>query len=509
MKKVTQRAAIALLTMLLPIFTGASTGSGSHIRHVLVVSVDGLHAVDVRKFEKLAPESTMAWLARNGVEYTHANTPSPADSFPGLLALFTGGTPAATGVYYDVSYDRHLSPANSHCHRVGTVVVYDESADALNERAGDPLLDARRLPRDPKGCHPVFPHSYLRVNTVFEVVRRHAGYTAWIDKHPVYEILNGPSGRGVEDLYTPEIGSNFNSPADRGRGKITASISRTERYDASKVQAVINEISGFSHDGRKKAPVPTVFGLNLQTLNVAQKLSGYADAQGDFTAPLVAALSGVDAELGKIVAALHTHKLLSATLIIVTAKHGNGPIDPHLLRHVDRRKLASTISAAAPGALAWITSDHGALIWLRDQTETATVAHALEQAQNRLGIERVLYGTFLTRYFPAPTVDSRSPDLVIVPKPGTIYAKAGSQKKMEHGGFLADDTHVALLVYNPALRHAGASIDAPVSTTQVAPTILQSLGISPLELRAVAIQGTQVLPGESWAALGPVRQAAH
>jgi len=28
------------------------------------------------------------------------------------------------------------------------------------------------------------------------------------DKHPAYEILNGPSGTGVQDMFTPEINSD-------------------------------------------------------------------------------------------------------------------------------------------------------------------------------------------------------------------------------------------------------------------------------------------------------------
>jgi len=42
-------------------------------------------------------------------------------------------------------------------------------------------------------------------NTIFEVVRSKGGHTAWADKHPAYDLVNGPSGKGVEDLFTPEI----------------------------------------------------------------------------------------------------------------------------------------------------------------------------------------------------------------------------------------------------------------------------------------------------------------
>ena len=484
--------------VLLTALAVSSTAQGVRvdgIERVLLISVDGMHALDLRDFSAGHPRSALARLAKTGITYTQAHTVSPADSFPGLLALTTGGTPAVTGVYYDESYDRRLSPPGSGCRRQGTSVIYDESIDAPGAESGEPALNAALLPLDPKGCRPVYPHSYLRVNTVFEVIREAGGHTAWIDKHPVYEILNGPSGRGVEDLYTPEIGANFEGLEGRHGDKITASIDRTERYDQAKVGALIDEIHGLRHDGKTAAPVPTLFGLNLQAVNVGQKLAGYRDADGHPTRRLEAALAHCDGLIGEIVAALRQRKLLDSTLLIFTAKHGNGPIDPRALRHVDAHEISAVVEHSAPGALAQITPDQGALIWLRDQARTATVARALERHGERLEIRRVLYGPRLALHFPSPSSDSRSPDLIVIPKRGVIYAKAGNKKRAEHGGFVSDDTHVALLIANPHLHRAGEVIRTPVFTTQVAPTLLACLGLSPAALEAVARQGTPVLPG--------------
>ena len=489
--------AAALLTAL-SLNACAEINKPGAVKHVLLISVDGLHALDLRNFSLSHPRSAMAELARTGIEYTQARTVSPADSFPGLLALTTGGTPAVTGVYYDETYDRRLSPPGSDCHRIGTSVIYDESVDGAGAEQGNPALETNLLPLDPKGCTRVYPHAYLRVNTVFEIVRQAGGHTAWIDKHPVYEILNGPSGHGVEDLYTPEIGADFEGKKDERGDRITASIDRTERYDQSKVGALINEIRGFRHDGKTAAPVPTIFGLNLQAVNVGQKLAGYADAQGHPSPLLEGALVHSDRLIGRIVAALQEENLLDSTLLVVTAKHGNGPIDPNALRRVDKKELSGTIERAAPGALAQITSDQGALIWLRDETKTAQVAHALEHYSRHLGIRRVLFGRTLALRFPSPLTDSRSPDLVVIPERGVLYAKAGDRKKAEHGGFAGDDTNVALLISNPHLPGAGEAIRVPVFTTQVAPTLLVTLGLSPGALEAVAKQGTPVLPGEDW-----------
>jgi hypothetical protein len=134
----------------------------------------------------------------------------------------TGGLPRSTGAFYDVSYDRSLSPPAETtpygipggpglCPKVvGTQVGFDEEIDIdytkLDAGGG---INPKYLPRDPKnGCAPVYPHQYIRVNTIFEVVKAAGGYTAWPDKHQSYELVKGPSGKGVDDYYVPEINSS-------------------------------------------------------------------------------------------------------------------------------------------------------------------------------------------------------------------------------------------------------------------------------------------------------------
>lgn len=38
-----------------------------------------------------------------------------------------------------------------------------------------------------------------------QVIKAAGLRTAYAEKHPSYEVLHGPSGAGVDDLYTPEI----------------------------------------------------------------------------------------------------------------------------------------------------------------------------------------------------------------------------------------------------------------------------------------------------------------
>jgi len=114
-----------------------------------------------------------------------------------------------------------------------------------------PLIDPTRLPIDPSTCTRVYPHQYVKVNTVFEVARAHGLRTAWSDKHPADEILNGPSGTGVQTCLPPEI--NSDAPAS---GDWTTDNASTQQYDGYKGQAVLNEIAGLDHSGRSHVGTP-------------------------------------------------------------------------------------------------------------------------------------------------------------------------------------------------------------------------------------------------------------
>src|SRR6476659_4156655 len=90
--------------------------AAADVKHVLLLSVDGLHALDVSRFVASHPSSALAELSRHGTTYTSARTPVHSDSFPGLLALVTGGLPVTHGIFYDVSYDREIfDPTNTTC----------------------------------------------------------------------------------------------------------------------------------------------------------------------------------------------------------------------------------------------------------------------------------------------------------------------------------------------------------------------------------------------------------
>jgi hypothetical protein len=532
------------------------------IRRVLLISVDGMHAVDfancangISNANNGAPSCpALAALSKKGVNYVAASTSKPSDSFPGLTAIITGGSPALTGVYYDVAYSRNYSaPAKTTGNGVqagpctpfgtptGTTTEYEEGIDidqtkvnggapgaALTD-GGIASIDPKRLVRDPaNGCNPVMPWDFVRANSVFSVIHQAGGYAAWSDKHPAYSsAASGIGPSALDDFYGPEINSTviglpgvvtptgISCATIRDQGAdLTAwtnSFQNIQCYDTLKVDAILNEIDGKNHLGTKKTQVPNIFGMNFQAVSVGQKLieasnsttGGYLDAAGTPSAALLDEFKFVDASIAAFVSELKARGLYDSTLIVITAKHGQSPIDPS-------RYVGQTINGTSPATLlsnaGYIpdsestnvngigpTEDDVSVLWLKSSADTDASVAILEANASATGIAlgQFYYGPSLAINYNDPTVDPRSPDIIVTPNVGVTYSGSHA-KQAEHGGFAHDDTNVILLLSHP--RFQPQTVRTAVGTAQVAPTILQSLGLNPSALDAVRIEGTAVLP---------------
>jgi hypothetical protein len=501
-----------------------ATAQAADIKHVLLISVDGLHALDVANYVEAHPGSAMAELSEHAITYSNARTPANSDSFPGLLALVTGGSPVSHGLFYDVSYDRNLfDPTDVTCtkHAPGNTVVLDESIDQYSNGVSLNVIDPARLPRGRNAsgqCVPMYPHDLIRTNTIFEVVKSKGGRTAWADKHPAYDLVNGPSGKGVDDLYTPELTNAF------GGFDNTVDIDCTVANDELKVKGIINEINGLTHDGSPAGGTPTVFGMNFQAVSVGQKLvksaggcgvsprtgkpGGYTDGAGTPTDVLEFGLEKTDEALGDMIQALKNRHLYESTLFIVSAKHGQSPINPakvnkpgHFADLVAQMPGAGTdpgalaiasANACGTGPCGFVQDDDIALIWLQDQSKTKAAIDFLNTNAKALFIDEVLGGDELKLKFNDPKHDSRTPDIIVQPIYGTVYT-GSTAKNAEHGGMSFADTNVGLIVSNPQLPRV--VVKTPVLSSQVAPTILQALNIDPEALKSVQVEHTAVLPG--------------
>ncbi|MDE2451189.1 MAG: alkaline phosphatase family protein [Gammaproteobacteria bacterium] len=533
-----------------------------HGRHVLLISIDGMHAVDFHNCVSAGTCPNLAALGQTGVTYTGASTSKPSDSFPGLMTIVTGASPKLLGIYYDVAYDRVLAPptvdtGNGLSH--GTCVAGQPNGTRTEYEEGDEFdqtklngvndgtatysrydgtvqaIDPQKLVRDPyQNCAPVYPWNFVRANTIFGVIHAAGGFTAWSDKHPVYAAVSGPTGTTVpsnlDDFYGPEINSNvINLPGvktaegldcstipNADGGDYTTDFDDIKCYDQLKVNAVINWINGKNHMGTASAQTPNIFGMNFQAVSVGQKLietingqavkGGYLDGAATPSAELESEIVFVDGAIGQFVQALKACHLYDSTTIIVTAKHGQSPIDPNRFFPIPGHSGAngtppsgvlgpdflpdSELNQIGP------TEDDVSLLWLKPDVSTTDAVSELESNATAIGLGQIIYGPQLAMMFnkpglPADGGDPRTPDIIVTPNVGVVYT-GSSKKQSEHGGFALDDTNVMLLVSNPSL-HAH-TVTSAVTTSEVGPTVLTALGLDPQRLDGVRNEGTPVLP---------------
>jgi hypothetical protein len=583
-------AAVAAVAIGGTVAMSAPSASAHHrgqIKHVLLVSVDGMHQSDLDWYIANHPSSELARLAAGGAEFTNNHTSDPSDSDPGGTALMTGGDPRATGVYYDVEYSHAVDEAGATCTpgqpATGGDVIYDSPDDTLNavpdllnngsgntfpsfdeggsiypsgddtnpgaimNLTGHPQsgLNPGSFPVDPKTCQPITPWDYLKVNTIFQVIHNAGLRTAWSDKHAIYTSFNGPGsgGMSIDDFFGPEIDSQAVEPngvpypTDTDWAHDDAA---TKQYDGYKVQAVINELDGSDHSGTQQVGVPAILGMNFQTVSVAEKVDSPStltkNADGSFTEgptelagyypgtttprPLLAsAFDYVNAQLERMVDTIQQDGLASSTAIIVTAKHGQSPQDPLLLKRINDGAIIGAINAAwtaqtgDPNNLIvagtdddlWqsylsVKTQHAAdfvkhYLWNHSATgvlySNDGVNRGTEQVAHS-GLAKIYAGHEAADFFGVPYSDPRYPDVFGRVQVGTVYT-TGS-KIAEHGGDNPGDRDAPLLVYAPGTA-PHSRVHSWVETTQVAPTILHLLGLDPNALEAVQEEGTKVLPG--------------
>ena len=121
--------------------------------------------------------------------------------------------------------------------------------------------------------------------------------------------------------------------------------------------------------------------MNFQAVSVGEKLiqasvgktGGYADGAGTPTAPFDE-IQFVDASIGRMVAELKKRGLYEQTAIIISAKHGQSPIDPNRVLRIPADNAAdqppsSILSPAGVGPgfpLVQALEDDVSLLWLAD-----------------------------------------------------------------------------------------------------------------------------------------------
>jgi arylsulfatase A-like enzyme len=593
-------------------------------KHVLVISIDGLHNSDLNAASLQSSLTNIKRLQSQGITYSNAFSAAPSDSFPGELNYITGANPGTTGVFYDKSYtDALYAPGTTAAQiaagtvKPGTTVEFAENVDTtwptggtlVGFTDGTKAFDISQLPVDSKG-NPVYPNQYLKTNTIFDVATAAGLTTAWSDKHPAaYTILAGPSSDptkfnlatgkvgSIGDYYSLEINaavaidptkkgplptSSFGALVDKSTGtpfsntnpnilasffndatKGNAALSNappagttaaqfssyatTSTYDDYKVKAILNEIDGFDHSGTTVNGTPSIYGLNLQAVSVAEKEPGTLfngggfDANGNARPDLVNAINHTDQSIGLILDELKKTGQADSTLVILTAKHGQNPVqDPTVGLSSSFNSTDGAVGGdgelTAIGALLArngiaLASERGgdtsSLIYLKNPADVQKAVALLNKkdysfdtaldkvsdptgkttfgTEDALAQGNILYGQALINAgLGDPLTNDRAPDIVVALNTGYFFGNA-TKKRSEHGGFTDADTHVATIVGSTGLAPSlqGKVEAQTVSTTQIAVTTLQALGLDANQLQGVQLNGTTALPDLTPATLLP------
>jgi hypothetical protein len=217
-----------------------------------------------------------------------------------------------------------------------------------------------------------------------------------------------------------------------------------------------------------------------------------------------------------MVEAIKTRHLQDDTVIILSAKHGQSPQTPSALTRIPDGPIIDALNAAWTAAhsgagdlVAFSINDDGMLIWLNDRSAAAESfaknflldhsgsgndINGNPKGYTSSGLAQVYAGSDAAAFMGVPFAEARVPDIVGVSQYGVVYTDKKA-KIAEHGGDNPQDRDVPLVVSgNPVERAAGQILSAPVETTQIAPTILQLLGLDPNALQAVQIEHTATLP---------------
>jgi hypothetical protein len=284
--------------------------------------------------------------------------------------------------------------------------------------------------------------------------------------------------------------------------------------------------------------VPAIFGMNFQVVSTAQKLplsyttanpatkqvGGYVRGADGKPVPgpvLHGALDFVNDKLTDIANAASK----ANAVIILSAKHGQSPLDRAKLLRIDDGAIVTALNDAwraethnptGPDLVAHAMDDDAILLWLNKHTQQAAdfaagfllgysgnTATGVDGAGNAVpnkafqasGLAQVYAGKDAAHFFGVTTSNPRYPDVVGIAQEGVVYT-GGTKKIAEHGGDAIGDREVPVVVWGPGLGvPQGKRINQLVETTQIAPTILRLLNLDPKELDAVMKEGTQALPG--------------
>lgn len=439
------------------VFSLSSIGSGADTlkpgRHVVVVVWDGMRPDFVT--EKTTP--TLWRLAREGVTFRNHHPVYLSATMVNGTALMTGVYPGRSGIIANYEYRPEIDRERS---------LNVESQSAVSK--GDELSAGK----------------YIAVPTIAELIQRAGGRTVMASAKTVGLLLDRHAGIGPgKDSVTMFAGQTL--PQDI----LTSIVATLGPFPSARSQ----------HDGwTTKAVTNLLWKDGIPTLSVIwlgePDLTEHESAPGAPAA--LAAIKSSDENLAAILSALNQRTARETTDIFVVSDHGFSTIR----RSVDLQKILSKAGFVAktelddrskPGDIMLVGNGGSVLFYVigHDASVTRRLVEFLQQSDfaGVIFTKEGIQGTF--SFDQAKIQSDHAPDVVMAFRwedsknqfgaPGLIDAdwqrEAG---KGTHASFGRFDMHNTLVAVGPDFRR-GQTDDLPTGNVDLAPTILQVLGVKP------------------------------
>ncbi len=421
--------------------------------HVVVVVWDGMRPDFVT--EQNTP--TLWKLAREGVTFRNHHAAYPSATMVNGTVMMTGVYPGRSGIIANHVYRPDIDPHHAVDVELQPVVT-----------KGDELSGG----------------NYIAVPTIAELVQR-AGARSLIAAAKTVGLLldRHPKDLGANNSATLFQGKALPSAAlDPITEKLGAFPSAHLQRDSWTTKALMEVL------WKEGVPAFSILWLGEPDLTQHETAPGAPAA--------LAAIKSADENLTAVLSALDERKARGTTDVLVVSDHGFSTIK----RSIDLRKILKDASFAAttefdsepkPGNI-MLAGNGGSVLFYITGHDTAVIRRLVEflQQSDFAGViftKQPMEGTFALEQ--ANIQNDRAPDVVMAFRwdpsknqfgvPGMIDADwQRAAGKGTHATLSRFDMHNTLIAAGPDFRR-GETDDLPSGNVDLAPTILQILGIKP------------------------------
>jgi len=420
-------------------------------RHVVIVVWDGMRPDFVT--EQNTP--TLWKLAREGVIFRNHHAAYPSATMVNGTTIVTGVYPGKSGIIANRVYRPDIDPDRP---------VFVERLSAVKK--GDELSGGK----------------YIAVPTIPELVQRAGGRSFIAAAKTVGLLLDRhPNEEGARNSATLFAGKGLPSVAlDPITEKLGPFPSAHLQEDPWTTQALINVLW---KDG---VPAFSILWLGEPDLTEHETAPG--------TPAALAAIKSADENLAAVLSVLDERKARSATDVFVVSDHGFSTIR----RSIDLRKIlndagfvATTEFRSAPKSGDIMLAGNGGSVLFyvtgHDETVTRRLVEFLQQSDfaGVIFTKRPMEGTFTLEQ--ANIQNDHAPDVVMAFRWDPSKNKFGisgmidadwhrAAGKGTHATLSRFDMHNMLIAAGPNFKR-GETNDLPSGNVDLAPTILQILGI--------------------------------